>query len=197
MGRDIRCYDDVRKNLQRTLNSLRFELSLWEAVRFPKKKNGECFSVMSKNFENANYKCNFQNLDYPTLEVGGFNHLNNGSYEKFLLYCYAHTDEMRSDDERKQKGIKPGCCMREIYIYTVPEVENAVVTRIANVNAQIKKYEKQLEVSEAVYTKFIDKVNEAIDEMKAECKELRTDGYTTSLEYLMIDALNSINYARL
>lgn len=197
MSRDIRCYDDVRKDLQRTLNSLRFELSLWEAVKFPKKKNGECFSVMSKNFENASYKVDFSRLDYPTLEVGGSNSLNNGCYEKFFLYCYTHTDEMSSDDERKQKGIKPGCCMREIYIYTVPEIENAVVTRIANVNAQIKKYEKQLEVSEAVYTKFIDKVNEAIDEMKAECKGLRTDGYTTSLEYLMIDAINSINYARL
>lgn len=196
MSRDIRTLEDVQKNLQRILNSLKFELSLWEKVELLKKKDGSNFQQISKSFKNATYKCNFSNLDYPTLKVIGYNELNR-AYEEYSVFCYLRIEDMSRDDERVKDAFKPMAWGVPIYVFNADEVMNVVVTRIANIKTQIQRYEKQLSVSEAVYTKFMGAVNSAIDEMKADCKELRVDNCTTSLEYLMIDAINSINYARL
>ena len=194
MSRTIKNLEDVQNYLQRQLNQLRFELSLWEKVELLKKKDGSNFQFISKSFKNATYQCNFSNLlDYPTINVEGFNEFNK-IYESYSLYCYQYVNEMSEDDGRKTQGIKSNSCSRSIYIFDADEIMNLIVTHIANTKTLIRRFEEQLDFSEAIYSKFIGKVKDVINDMKNDCKDFRVDGCASCIEYLMIDALNNINY---
>ena len=49
----IRNYEDVRREVQDTINYYDGLIKMWEAVSFPTKKDGSPFKVLSKNFEGA------------------------------------------------------------------------------------------------------------------------------------------------
>ena len=50
---NIRNYEDVRKKIQENIWYYEGKIKMWEAVKFPTKKDGTPFKVLSKNFEGA------------------------------------------------------------------------------------------------------------------------------------------------
>lgn len=188
----VRSYEDLLAELQRRLNTCRYELQLWSAVKVLKKKDGSDFAVKSKSFENARWEIpNYGDDLHPELVVGGYNNCNR-AYEEFKLYMYLYTDELKDDDPRKTQGRAYASWSRETYVLTPDEVLERIQGRIEKLNKLIASYEEQINRSPQLYDEFFAEVRKAFEHLTDACSDLRDDPkFPTSLEYLVFDVLKN------
>lgn len=197
---EIRNLEDVKNALTRSLNSAKFEKELWEKVEICKKKDGSDFAVVSKSYKNAIYSTPaYAGLYHPEILVRGHNIANN-KWEEYSLYAYIYADTLADDDERKSKAVKANQWSRETYLLTPDEVAIKIRGRVLDLRLRIARLEKELEIADDVYNKFIKAITEAIIEMKKDTACVRLDDryYNHSeLEYRLIDVLDSAGSCKL
>ena len=113
---------------QERVNSINFEISLWEKVELSLEKDG------TKRIVNAEYE---DDPCFPFIRVKGFNELN-GFEEVFTISCYTKYYEDTYDDLREEyerTGESPA--------YSFPlGVENAISCHITNLHAELREAEE-------------------------------------------------------
>ena len=104
------------------VNSIIFEISLWEKVKFVDEDGKKVFL----NAEFTNDKL------FPVIKVGGYNDLNSCE-EEFNIPCYYLDDMSKSEweEEYKINGSSPA--------YTCPEIEEAIYVHLVNLKADLKE----------------------------------------------------------
>ena len=126
-------YTDAEKTIRR-MNSLRFQISLWEKVKITLEDDG------TKKVINAEYK---DDPLFPIISVKGYNELNKQE-EEYKLPCYAIIDDWSKNDweeEFKRTGESPA--------FEFPlGVENLIFCEIANLKAELREIEEITNVSE-------------------------------------------------
>lgn len=191
--------DDVKKSLVKDLNRVKFEKELWEKVEIVKKKDGSDFSVRSKSFKNAKWVIpSYSDSLHPELSVSGFNDANH-TWEDFSLNMYIYTDTLPDEDERKSLGKSAWTYSRATYILTPDEAKSRIDSRILDLDLVIARLEKELEIADAVYCKFINAVADAIEELEkdTECVRFGSNCNHSSLEYRIIDVLDGAGTSKL
>lgn len=106
------CYnlDGVKKSIEKEIDRYQCMKKEWESVKFPTKKNGEPFSIMSKNFENATYfGSTYLEQGYkgkvlnPTLKVCFNTKLSGYCNDELFLYKYVkYMDNNKFIDKREK-----------------------------------------------------------------------------------------------
>lgn len=191
--------DDVKKALVKDLNRVKFEKELWEKVEVVKKKDGSDFAVRSKSFKNASWGIpSYSDSFHPELSVSGFND-SNYTWETFSLNMYIYTDTLPDEDERKSLGKSAWTYSRATYILTPDEAKSRIDGRILDLDLAIARLEKELEIADAVYCKFINAVADALEELEkdTECVRFGSNCNHSSLEYRIIDVLDGAGPSKL
>lgn len=192
--------EDVKKAIVSAMNRAKFEKELWEKVEICKKKDGTDFAVISKSFKNASYEvAGYRDAFHPEIVVRGRNNANGGSWEEYSLFAFIYTDSLADDDERKSKEVKEASFMRGTYLLSPDEIKNVIFTRIVNLSSIIREYEKELEIADKAYCKFIDAVVDAIEELERDTECVRSDDNWShsTLEYKIIEVLDSAGSSKL
>ena len=144
------CYnlDGIKKDIEKEIDHYQCMKKEWESVKFPTKKNGEPFSIMSKNFENATYMgSTYLEQGYkgkvlnPTLKVCFCTNLS--GYHKDELYLYKYTEYMDKNEfvDKREKNTFNG-----VYIYDLEDIKQAVNDRIEYLEKYINSLKRQLEI---------------------------------------------------
>ena len=195
----LRNTDKIRHNLELRLDETQLEISLWEAVEIVRKKDGTDFARRAQSFKNATWKDNAEyNIGgyFPELSVTGRGKL--GGWRTFTLYMYEYVDEMRKDDPRREKANPKEPCVRQTYTLSIAECYNRIKARIIQLRLYETALEKSLASLETVYNKFFDAIEEAMQNLKSDCFEFRTDdNYPSTIEYQLIEELEKTSASSL
>lgn len=166
----------------------------WEAVTYPTKKNGEPFSIMSKNISGAEYKT----ADYATrnsdkvLTVYAFEKDMGVGYAYDFIYCYASVKNMTDDRPKtKSQNVLPKEPMlSQTYLYDIDDIKQAVNDRINQIKEKIAALEEQLEIVPVAYEEFKSEYDKAVQHLK-----MRTNyGSSGSAFYTIKDTVVESSY---
>ena len=161
------CYnlDGIKKNIEKEIDCYQCMKKEWESVKFPTKKNGEPFSIMSKNFENATYIGNTYleqgdkgKVLNPTLKVCFCTNLS--GYHKDELFLYEYIKYM---DKNKFIGKREKNTFNEVYVYDLEDIKQAVKDRIEYLEKYINSLKKQLEIADNAYNTFKEAYKNAME----------------------------------
>lgn len=105
------------------INSLKFEIALWQKVKLVKSRDG------TAKFLNAQ----LTDDEFPSIYVSGYNRLNKRT-EKFRIYCYVVQDDIGYSEMRKSIND---------YLYTPDDIMDAIRTRIINADTELIRLQLQ------------------------------------------------------
>lgn len=156
------CYnlDGIKKSIEREIDIYQCMKKEWESVKFPTKKNGEPFSIMSKNFENATYfgstyKGKVLN---PTLKVYFDTVLSGYHKDELFLYEYVKYMDNNKFVDKREKNTFNG-----VYIYDLEDIKQAVKDRINYLEKLITSLKRQLEIADNAYNAFREAYKNAME----------------------------------
>lgn len=185
------CYnlDGIKKDIEKEIDHYQCMKKEWESVKFPTKKNGEPFSIMSKNFENATYTgSTYLNQGYkdkvlnPTLKICFRTNLSGYHKDELFLYEYVkYIGENKFADKREKNTFN------DVYVYDLEDIKQSVNDRIDYLEKYIVSLKRQLEIADNAYNAFRDAYKSAM-------KVLNTVTETTENTYntLKIDIRDTV-----
>ena len=193
-GRNLRCFEDVKKSLESRLSDYELEQKLWNEVKVLKKKDGTDFSNRSKSFENASWTIPaYQDAHHPELKVCGRN--ERGEWKEFTLYMYDYADELSEGDERKTRAEGGNTFTRATVVLTPDEAMIRIGYRVLNIVSASYALKKQLEELERIYDEFFTAIEDAFKGLKENCKGFRSnDNIPSTIEYMLLDVLENSGY---
>lgn len=152
----MKTLEDIKKELTSTLKEHEALLQAWNNVNRLYKKDGSSFSVLSKNFENANIQDESYSI-YPAKVVKVFICFE-GKYYKEEINCtqlvkYAK----RKIDESR---IIHESCLEDRYDLTVDEIFEEIELKKEYHKKRIEELNKQLEMAESYYNQVTGKMEE-------------------------------------
>lgn len=174
---------DIIENLKDEKENYEKKLQAWKNFKIVTKKDGNPFSVLSKNFEGASigkYSI-VEDSDHPYLTVNY--QTDRTGYNSDHIQIFHFLDELPVSDERR-KEYKPQF-MRQTVTMTYDEIVTTVKDYIENLKSQIKDYERQISIAETTYSNYMNKVTEAKNELLKAC------GEEDSLYYLTLKCFNN------
>lgn len=176
------CYnlDGVKKSIEKEIDRYQCMKKEWESVKFPTKKNGEPFSIMSKNFENATYfGSTYLEQGYkgkvlnPTLKVCFNTKLSGYCNDELFLYKYVkYMDNNKFIDKREKNTFN------DVYIYDLEDIKQAVNDRIDYLEKYIVSLKRQLEIADNAYNTFREAYKNAMEVLN-NVTETTEDTYST------------------
>lgn len=195
----LRNTDRIRKNLEAKLDETQLEIRLWESVEIVRKKDGTDFVRRAQSFKNATWKDNGEYSIggyFPEISVTGEGRI--GGWKTFTLYMYDYVDEMRKDDPRIEKANPKELYVRQTYTLSVDECYNRIKARVIQLRLYEESLEKSLASLEDIYNKFLDAIEDVMQNLKSDCFEFRTDdNYPSALEYQLIGEISRTPVASL
>lgn len=181
----VRNYDEIVKTLTEDLNYHKFYLELLEKIEIKRKKDGTHYQNKNQTFVNANYTGNIDNtIKYPELRLIGRD--ESGNWREYSINCYLFADELPKDDDRRNKALT-GSYTRDCYNLTTDEIIEKIESEKEKQKAFIKNYENQIENSKQIFDEVVEKLDLLKLAIVRNCKQLRDDKYTCSLEYALFD----------
>lgn len=195
----LRNTDRIRQNLEAKLDETQLEIRLWESVEIVRKKDGTDFARRAQSFKNATWKDNGEHSIggyFPEISVTGEGRI--GGWKTFTLYMYDYVDEMRKDDPRIEKANPKESYVRQTYTLSVDECYNRIKARVIQLRLYEESLEKSLASLEDIYNKFLDAIEDVMQNLKSDCFEFRTDdNYPSALEYQLIGEISRTPVASL
>ena len=159
------------------------KIELWKRVERVKKKNGDDFSVFSKNFKNANITPSVASIR-PAFEIWVGDYIN-GVYTRDyfdITPCVKNFHGVVSEDRiKKETLIEP-------YFYmTIEEIMQEIENTIKKYEEYIKDLNKQIENAGRIFEEFSTAIDSALTTLKADagnnsslyfaCREYMTRAY--------------------
>ena len=176
---EIRNYEDLRKDILKSIQWYEDRIRLWEKVEFVTKKDGMPFKVLSKNFKNAEIGKYYPVEDWasPYLTVMGRN--EKGEWVEHQMAIHIHTANGKRlptvNEEREVRMTEWGTGHE---IMTIEEIKSEVEYLIEELKSNKKKCEESLAESE----KAFNEVKEIVDGLRE-----KTRGMHSSLMYGLRD----------
>lgn len=176
---NIRRYEEVKESIQNSINFYEARIKAWENVSFPTKKDGTQFKVLSKNFEGAKIGVYYPVEDYgnPYLTVcGEEKHGNNTRYfsDHMEIYMSRYNDRLPLHNPEREIRTSYGV---EVEILTVDEIKAEIEALIDRYKKYKLEAERQLEISEEVFSVISAKISEIKDIFSKYDIEHETLGY--------------------
>ncbi len=161
---EIRYFEDIKNELTRDLNRLRFVKNLWEKVEIKGARKEGGSQLDEVTIENAE----LIGLDErrPILRVSGFNPDNNCEEKAEIWLFWKDDGDLEMCDAVGTRG--------------------HIGAEIINLDISIACIEKELEILETVFNSFSHDLYVAIKNLKENCDVVRMDG-PCRLEYLLVD----------
>ena len=193
MSREIRHFEDIKRNLERDISMAKFEKKLWERVEVQKKKDGSDFSSKYKSFKHASWTWeNYSDEFHPEILVDGRD--DKVGYQKFWLYCYIYADEMKKDDPRLERVNKLPNYTRDTYVLTVDETKQLIADRIKALDQRIKNLESELKSSKKLYDACVKELKSLGDKIKKSCDGFRDSDNMTAFEIYLSQLIEARAY---
>lgn len=180
---NINNYEDIRKNIQETIWYYDGRIKMWEAVKFPTKKDGTPFKVLSKNFDGAQIGAYHvvEGWANPYLTVNGYVKRYGNSGDAYDYYDSDHmeihvtkyNDRLPAhNDEREVRRNEWGT---DIEIMTLDEIKSEIQNRIEMFKRHKAEAEEALAMSEekflAVQAKLME-IKEIVYGKDIKCSSL-------------------------
>ena len=187
MSESIRNYEDLRKKLEIDKDYYETMLECLNKVEIKRKKDGTHFANQNQTFINGKVVIpSYMDSFHPVFKVYGQSKMQ-GCLD-FSFDCYIYVDNLKDDDERKQKAKKANSWSRETYVFTTDEIIEEIERQKENAKYRIKLYENQIERSKKVFDKVHKRLQNLKDLIYTECKDLRDESvFRCSLEYALMD----------
>ena len=155
-------YEDMRKGLESSIKWYDDRIKLWEAVKFPRKKDGTPFKVLSKNFDGAKIGAYYpvERWDNPYLTVRGY---VGGEWadDHIPIYMDKYNERLpKHNDEREVRRSEFGY---DVEVLTLEEIGSEIRHRIEDFGRHKAEAERALMVSEEKYNEVQSKLSEIRD----------------------------------
>lgn len=180
------CYnlDGVKKNIEKEIDRYQCMKKEWESVKFPTKKNGEPFSIMSKNFENAIYigstyleQGDKGKVLNPILKICFRTNLSGYCQDELFLYEYINYMDKNKFIDKREKNT-----FNDVYIYDLEDIKQVVNDRIDYLEKYIVSLKRQLEIADNAYNAFkeaykntMEILNKVTETTENTCSTLKSD----------------------
>jgi len=160
----IRNYEDVRNQLLDSIFYYECRIKMWESVKFPTKKDGTPFKVLSKNFDGAKIGTYYPVEDWatPYLSVSGSFEKPNGynDFQQDHMEIYVSQYNKRLPEHNEEREIRTSDWGSNHEIMTLEEIKSEIQHRIEEFKRGKARAEKALEMSEEKFEKVREKVLE-------------------------------------
>ena len=190
--------NDIKKNLEKEIDSATAFLTAWSAVTFPTKKDGKPFANMSKNIKGAKYTLEDYAMQPGEYRLTVYTQSNSSGYIHDEICCYNLVKYLRDADKiKKTYNYMPKLSMLEqVYKYDLDDIKKAVADRIKyhekriqSLNEQLLRVEKAYSDFDAAYGEILDKLQEACDTTDVSYSNGRNDIF-----YAIKDAVIKSHY---
>lgn len=148
--------EDIKKELTRTLKEHEALLQAWNNVNRLYKKDGSSFSILSKNFENANIQDEPYSI-YPAKVVEVFICCEGKYYNEEIKCTQLVRYSKRKVDESR---IIHESFLEDRYNLTVDEIFEEIELKKEYHKKRIEELNKQLEMAESYYKQVLIKMEE-------------------------------------
>ncbi len=156
------CLNSVKKSIEEKEALIR----ALENVKRVRTKSGEDFKILSKNFENCEISVSRFALQPNERTLTVF-YKAGGEYLKHQIYLYRHFEEMKPEEIKHEPEPKQSM-LKQIYVYDVNEIEEAIQKEIARQRKFLEREKANLTVVELNF----DKIQEATNLFRNEIYEL-------------------------
>lgn len=186
--------DNIMTSIKKDIAKYKALLKAWENVTYPTKKNGEPFSIISKNIAGAEYKTApyaMRNSE-KVLTVYIFEKEMGVGHVSDSVYCYTSIKNM-TDERAKNKPqnvLPKEPMLSQIYLYDIDDIKGAVNNRIDQIKKTITALEEQLEIVPDAYKEFKDEYCKALNHLK----ERTNYGSSGSAFYMIVDTVTNNSY---
>lgn len=158
------CLNEVKKEIE----NKKALIDALERVERVRTKSGADFKILPKNFTNCTIKNEEYSFQPKERELKVFYSTPSCGYEshKISLYCYFDSmskDKIKHDPEPKYQLLK------QIYVYDIDEIEEALKEEINRQRVFLEEYERDFETIENKFDEIEAKVNSFKAEMKSIC----------------------------
>lgn len=173
--------NDIQNELKNRINENNAKIQLWKNVKYPVKKNGDYFQNVAKNFENATYK-----PDYIAIQSGEYKlYVRNNQAEDYIN-CYELVRYLKDEEmiKKTENYLPKSPYLHQVYKYDVDDIKKAIQQRINNLTAENISLNKQLEMSQDIFNRINENVNNIISILNNECKE---KSFYNSIGYMLTD----------
>ena len=174
----MKTLEDIKKELTRTLKEHEALLQAWNNVNRLYKKDGSSFSILSKNFENANIQDEPYSI-YPAKVVEVFICCEGKYYNEEIKCTQLVRYSQRKVDESR---IIHESCLEDRYNLTIDEIFEEIELKKEYHKKRIEELNKQLEMAESYYNQVTDKMEEIKTILDTLCDK-RGDGENIDLRY--------------
>ena len=163
MSENIRTYADIENAIKSSIAYYDDRISLWKAVKYPAKKDGTPFKVLSKNFDGARIGAYYPVEDafHPYLTVSGRDSRGQWISDHLEIYMSRYNERLPQHNEKRE--IRHSYC--DIEVLTLEEIKSEIQTRIETYTRLKEDNEKQLAELPEVFAEIqpkIDAINKVL-----------------------------------
>ena len=165
----IRNYEDVRRELEDTINYYDSRIKMWSDVKFPTKKDGTPFKTLSKNFDGAKIGVYVpvEEWSTPYLTVHGYvkKHSEDGKrvwddFQSDHMEIYVSQYNKRLPQHNEEREIRRSQWGTDNEIMTLEEIKSEIQHRIKDFKRHKREAEEALEMSEEKFRQVQEKILE-------------------------------------
>ncbi len=155
--------DQIKKELQNSIEECNAKIAAWENVKRVTKKDGSNFSTLSKNFENAKIEvASYSIRGEKQIRVCG--HTESGKFfeDYFSIIPCVNTVKFEVAPERQIKE----SFLTPYFHMTVDEIAETIESRILMWKEYVESYEEQLRIADHFYILIeneLDKIAEILN----------------------------------
>lgn len=184
--------ENVIEQFKKEIAKTKAFLDAWQKVEFVTKKNGEPFKVMQKNIVGAKYQVISYAMQADENELVIYTSTPETGYINDSISLYEIIYHM--DDEKKKaktQNFAPKIpYLKQIYVYDLDDIKEAIQKRIA----QLQKELKVLEAQNHQIISILMKIETGFKNFKKNAKEIAHYEDDKRLYYYIIDELKKVMY---
>lgn len=184
---NIYSYEELLKVLQKDKDYYETYLEALNKVEIKRKKDGQHFVNQNQTFVNGKVVIpSYMDSYHPVFKVYGQSKMQ--GYLDFSFDCYVYVDNLKDDDERKQKAKKANSWSRETYVLSTDEIIQKLEEQKIFCKKRIENYNQQIKSSKKIFEKVNKKLCDLRKCIADSCYILREDEkFPSSIEYALKD----------
>ena len=190
--------NDIKKNLEKEIDSATAFLTAWASVTFPTKKDGKPFANMSKDINGAKYTLDAYAMQPGEYRLTVYTQSQSSGYIHDEIDCYVLVRYLKDADKlKKTNNYMPKLSMLEqVYKYDLDDIKKAVADRIKYHEKRIQSLNEQLSRVEKAYNDFDAAYGEILNKLQEACNtnDISYNNGRNDLFYAIKDAVIKSHY---
>ena len=185
---NYRNLDGIRTAFNKEIAELEAIAEAWAKVKFPTKKDGTPFAVLSKNIENARIHAESYAIQAGENKLSVTIWSKSCGYVTDSIDIFSLVEDMKDDDPRKAKTMNympKQTWLKQVYKFDLEDIKQAVFARQEYIDKLIDKRKHQLELLNNAYTTF----KEAFKQAEQELSKIAERNEDSHLYYAVIETV--------